>query len=404
VRPDRANPYAARVSAEDPTAADPDAAGRHAPETNAITAGSLRAPFERHGPMTVGLEEELMLLDPATLDLAAAARDALAAVADDPRFKLELPASQIEILSAPCATVGEAAAQLAAGRRALVDALGGRLRVAGAGAHPFASGRGVLNEGPRYDAIRAEYGEVARRQLVCGLHVHVAVGGADRTLAVYNAMRSHLPELAALAANAPFYEGRDTGLASVRPKICDLLPRQGIPPAIASWEALASELRWGAAAGPVPEPRRWWWELRMHPAFGTVEVRVPDTQTTVADAAAVGALVHALAHRLAARYDAGEPLPAAPSWRIAENRWSACRHGLAAPLADLETGERLSARERLARHLDELAPHARELGCADELAGGRALLEANGSERQRAVAAERGVEGVAGRLADDFLA
>jgi glutamate---cysteine ligase / carboxylate-amine ligase len=367
-----------------------------------ITADALREPFERGGALTVGLEEELMLLDPATLDLAAGARDALAAVGDDPRFKLELPASQIEILSEPCATVGEAAAQLAAGRRALVDALGGRFRVAGAGAHPFASGRGVLNEGPRYDGIRAEYGEVARRQLVCGLHVHVALGGADRTLAVYNAMRGFLPELAALAANAPFYEGRDTGLASVRPKICDLLPRQGVPPAIASWDELAADLRWGAAAGRVPEPRQWWWELRMHPTYGTLEVRVPDTQTTVADAAAVGAFAHALAHWLAARHDAGEPLPVAPSWRIGENRWSACRHGLGAPLADLETGERRPARERLARLLGELGPHARELGCDAELEMARGLLERSGSEQQRAVAAESGVKGVARWLADQF--
>ena len=369
----------------------------------AFTAETLRAPFERAGTMTVGLEEELMLLDPATLDLAAGAAEALAAVGDDPRFKLELPASQIEILSAPARTVGEAAAQLAGGRRELAGALGGSLRVAGAGAHPFASGRGVLNEGPRHDAIRAEYGEVARRQLVCGLHVHVAVGGADRTLAVYNAMRSYLPELAALAANAPFYEGRDTGLASVRPKICDLLPRQGVPPAIASWQALAAELSWGTAAGRLPTPRQWWWELRLHPIYGTLEARVPDTQTTVADAAAVGAVVHALAHRLAARHDAGEPLPAAPSWRIGENRWSACRHGLAAPLADLETGACVPARERLARLLDELDPDAAALGCGAELRDARRLLEESGSDRQRAIAAGGGVRGVAEWLAGAFL-
>ena len=98
------------------------------------------------------------------------------------------------------------------------------------------------------------------------------MGGHARTLAVYNALRSHLPELAALAANAPYYAGRDTGLASVRPKICDLLPRQGVPPAIPSWDAYVSALRWGAAAGALPEPGRWWWELRPHPDHGTLEL------------------------------------------------------------------------------------------------------------------------------------
>ena len=123
-----------------------------------------------------------------------------------------------------------------------------------------------------------------------GLHVHVAIRGADRALAVYNALRSHLPELAALAANAPFYEGRDSGLASVRSRISGLLPRQGVPPALPSWDAYEEALRWCA----FDDPRQWWWELRLHPVFGTVEVRVPDTQTTVADTAAVGAVVHAL--------------------------------------------------------------------------------------------------------------
>jgi carboxylate-amine ligase len=364
---------------------------------------ALRAPFERRGAMTVGLEEELLLLDPETLDLAPRAEEALAAMGGDPRVKLELPAGQIELLSAPAATVGEAAAQLAEARAALAAAVAGFLRPAGAGMHPFTAGRGALNRGPRYDGIRAEYGEVARRQLMCGLHVHVAVGGADRTLAVYNAMRSHLPAIAALAGNAPFYEGRDTGLASVRPKLCDLLPRQGVPPAIPSWEAFAAELAWGAAAGSVPEPRQWWWELRLHPSYGTLEVRVPDTQTTVEDAAAVGALVHALAHRLAARHDAGEAPEAAPSWRIAENRWAACRHGLSAPLADLVTGERVPARERLAALLEELASDAAALGCSAELADVRRLLECSGSDRQRAVAASSGVRGVAAWLADAFV-
>ena len=145
---------------------------------------------------------------------------------------------------------------------------------------------------------------MARRQLVCALQVHVAVGGADRTLAVYNALREHLPELAALAANAPFHAGADTGLASIRPKISEGLPRQGIPPAFASWEELAAELRWGRTAGALPELALWWWELRPHLSHGTLELRVPDAQTTIAEAAAVAAVGQALVVRLAERHDA----------------------------------------------------------------------------------------------------
>ncbi len=187
----------------------------------------------------------------------------------------------------------------------------------------------------------------------------------------------------------------------MRPKICDLLPRQGVPPAIASWEALAEELDWGARAGRVPEPRRWWWELRVHPTFGTLEVRVPDSQATVEDAAAIGAVVHALAHRLAARHDAGDLPRPQPTWRIEENRWSACRHGLDAPIADLETGEAVPARERLAALVDAIATDAEQLGCATELEGARRLLQAGGSDRQRAAGGPREA---AAWLAGAFLA
>ena len=261
--------------------------------------------------------------------------------------------------------------------------MAGRFRLAGAGAHPFASGTGPLNPGPRYEAIGAEYAAVARRQLVFGLHVHVAVRGADRALAVYNALRSFLPELAALAANAPFYEGRDSGLASVRSRISGLLPRQGVPPALDSFEAYAEALSWCG----FDDPRQWWWELRLHPVFGTVEVRVPDTQRTVAETAAVGAVVHALVTHLAGRHDAGEPLPVAESWRIDQNRWSACRHGLDGHMTDLETGRREPTRDRVAALLDRL--------------GVEAALDSRAT-RQREVAAERDLRGLVAWLSDGF--
>jgi carboxylate-amine ligase len=354
----------------------------------------LRDAFDAPAPLTIGLEEEAMLLDPASLDLAPVAAAVLARC--EAPIKLELPASQLEIATRPAETVGEAIEQLAAGRRALAEAADGLALPATAGVHPFAAALGQLNAGERYAAIEAEYGDVARAQLVCGLQVHVAVGDADATLAVYNALRGHLPELAALAANAPFHAGRDTGLASVRPLISGLLPRQGVPPAIASWEDFADMLRW------VPEPRRWWWELRPHPEFGTLELRVPDAQTTLADAAAVAAFAHALVARLAERHAAGERLPAAASWRIAENRWTALREGLDGAFADLDSGERTPVRDVLRRRLTELAPVARALGCGAELASAARLVEANGAIRQRAVAG--GPREVARALAERYLA
>jgi carboxylate-amine ligase len=339
------------------------------------TATELRAAFEQHTDVTVGLEEELMLLDGETLDLAphaAAVVDEL----DDARFKREMPAAQLEIVTAPHASVADAAAELAQARRALAEAVAPRFRLAGAGAHPFAAGLGPLNTGPRYEAIAGEYASVAHRQLVFGLHVHVAIPGADRALAAYNSLRSYLPDLAALAANAPFYEGRDSGLASVRSRISGLLPRQGVPPAFESFGAYAEALRWHG----FEDPRQWWWELRLHPLLGTVEIRVPDTQATIADTAAVATVAHALVTRFA---DA--PIPPAESWRIDHNRWAACRHGAAAVMTDPATGARAPTRERLARALGAPPP------------------ELDGAARQRALAAEYGLHGLLGALSDTFV-
>ncbi len=353
----------------------PDGDGRK-PDANA-----MRVRFDAVSPLTLGVEEEAMLVDPDSLDLLPRAPEVVER-AGDPRFKLELPASQVEIVLPPTTTVGGSIAALRAARRDLAAAAEGIGVLIAAGAHPFAAPLGRLNEGERHREIAGAFGDVARLQLVCALQVHVAVGGHERSLAVYNALRSHLPELAALAANAPFYAGRDTGLASVRPKLSELLPRQGVPPALRSWDDYADALDWGARATAL-DAGQWWWELRPRPLLGTLELRVPDAQATVEDAAAIVALAHSLVAWLAARHDGGELRPPDPTWRIEENRWAACRHGLGAMLADLATGTRMPARELLAQRLEQLAPTARELGCAQELADAGRLVAATGAERVR---------------------
>lgn len=366
-------------------------------QTNAEVA-ALRAAFEAQRALTVGLEEELMLLDPETLDLAPCAPAILARLDGDSRYKPELPAAQLEIVGRPAATVPEAAAELLRARGDLARAADGLARPAGAGVHPFAAGDGVISPGERYERIVGEYAGVARRQLVAGLHVHVAVSGADRALAVHDALREELPALAALAAASPFYEGRDTGLASVRPKLSELLPRQGIPPALGDWDAYARALSWGRGAVAFADAR-WWWEARLHPVHGTVEVRVPDTQATVGLTAAVAAVVHALVATLAERHDA-QDLPApAETWRIAENRWSACRHGVTGAWVDVRTGATTQMREHLEELLGALAPAARRLGCAAQLADAHASLDAPAAERARAA----GPHELAAELAERFL-
>lgn len=327
-----------------------------------------------------------MLLDRDTLDLAPVAAEVVAAAAADGRVKAELPAAQLEAITTPVATVADASAQLAEGRRLVARACAGVAVPAAVGVHPFTRPLGTVAEDRRRRDVVVELGEVARLQLVAGLHLHVRVTGARRALAVYNAIRSYLPQIAALAANAPFVAGRDAGMASVRPKISELLPRQGVPPALASWAEYSRALSWGERSGAFWHPRLWWWELRPHPGFGTIELRVPDQQTTVAASAAVAAVAHSLAAWLAARHDDGEALAADPTWKIEQNRWSAARHGLAGEMADLDSGDRRPTRERLGALLDALAPTADRLGCARELEDARGLASANGAERLRAAA------------------
>lgn len=366
-------------------------------------ADALRGLFEHSRPPSFGAEEEVMILDAGSLDLLPDAARLLQGLSDRRGLKLELPASQLEIVAPACASVEELVRELQDGRRRLVHGLPSAARVAAAGAHPFAAPEGELNRGDRYEGIEREYGPAVRRQLVCGLHVHVGIHGPDRVLAVYNALRSHLPDLAALGANAPMHAGRDSGMASVRPGIAGLLPRQGVPPAFASWEDLAAAFAWGASAGRLRNAREWWWELRIHPVLGTIEVRVPDAQTVLADAAAIVATVAALVLWLAARHDAGELLPVAETWRIAENRWSAARYGIHGEMVDLQTGERLATRERLHRLLVELEPFAAAAGGSEHLPQADRLADLNGADRQRAIAAERGLVGLTDSLAHSFL-
>ncbi len=353
-----------------------------------ISASELRARFDAPDELGIGIEEELFLLDGETLDLLPHAREVIARVDGDPRFKLELPAAQLEIVTPPCPDVASAVESLRAARRDLAAAAAPIGRLMTAGAHPTAAELGVLTDDPRYQRTLDEYGERARRQLVSGLHLHVSLGGADRTLAVYNAFRSYLPELAALAANAPFHGGRDTGLASIRPTIAVYLQRQGVPPIIPSWEWFASALQWGQASDTVPDARRWWFELRLHTTYGTLELRAPDAQSSVAAVHGVAAFAYDLMHALAARFDAGEALPVHDSWRIDENRWAAMRDGVEGTLADLDTGARVPTRELLASRLPSLHPTT------------EALIRANGAIRTRSM----GVDGAAAYLADQWCA
>lgn len=357
-----------------------------------LDAAAVRARFDAPEPGTVGLEEEVLLVDRSTW-MPAPLAHVLVADAADASVKLELPACQIELVTRPHSTAADAIGELAGARHAAARACPEDVELVAAAVHPLAQGPSAVAATERGRSLEAEYREVARRQLVGALQVHVAVGDSDATLAVYNALRGHLPEIAALAAAAPFHEGRDSGLASVRPLTSSLLPRQGVPPVIASWEAHAEELRWGAATGWMADPGRWWWELRPHVGHGTLEARVPDVQPTLEAAGAVAAFVQALVAHLSGRHRDGETLDAPITWRIAENRWSALRDGVHGHLADLTTGELVPTRKRLHQLIDAVEPAS-----AGGLCSTRALVERSTADQLRRV----GIEGALPWLAEAF--
>ena len=357
---------------------------------------ALRAAFDEPSSPTVGIEEEVMLLDPATLDLAPRSVELLGRFGGDPRFALELPASHLEIVVGPAATVGEAIAALARGRLDLAAGVGGDVLLAGAGLHPFAAEEGELNTGPRYDRTVAEHGRMASRQLVCAVQVHVAIRGAERALAVHDAMRSYLPELGALAANAPFLGGRDTGLASARPPVNGLLPRQGIPPALGSWDVLADALRLdrrsrAAGGGSCARTRS---TAPSRSASPTRRRRSPTPPRSPPSRR---------------RSRSGSRSASTTASRCPCTRPGASRRTAAAPTGTgwrarcaTSTPARSSpTRTRLHALIDELEPTAERLGCAAELASARRLVERNGAMEQRAAGdPRRATEWLAARFLD----
>ena len=352
---------------------------------------------------TVGIEEEVMLVSPATWLPASRCEDVLGALPEDVATcaRAETHGSALELITTPHRTVAEGVAQLAGLRAALaetLDALG--LRAAGSGTHPTARWEDVdVSPGARYQFVHASMRELARREPTFGLHVHVAVPEPEAAVRALNAVRGHLPVLLALSGNSPFWQGRDSGLASARTPAFQAFPRTGPPRRFRDYADYVEAIDVLVRCDAIPEPTFLWWDARLQPRFGTVEVRIMDAQTRVRDTAAIAALVQCLVRLEAER----GPAPADPPEVLDENRFIAARDGMDAELVEPSAWARRPVRERLAELLDACAPYARALGCERELAALPALAAAPGAARQRALA-ERAddLEALVALLAEEF--
>ncbi len=301
---------------------------------------------------TVGIEEEVMLVSPETWLPESRCEDVLSALPSHVAecARAETHGSALELATAPSRTVVEAAAQMTSMRASLAATLDGLgLRAAASGTHPTARWEDVeVSPGARYQFVHASMRELARREPTFGLHVHVAVPEAETALRALNAIRGHLPVLLALSGNSPFWQGRDSGLASARTPAFQAFPRTGPPRWFPSYADYVEAIDVLVRCDAIPEPTFLWWDARLQPRFGTLEVRIMDAQTRVADTAAIAALVQCLVRLEAER----EPGVADPPEVLDENRFLAARDGMEARLVEPAASCRRPVRDRLAELLE----------------------------------------------------
>jgi glutamate---cysteine ligase / carboxylate-amine ligase len=327
-----------------------------------------RDAFEAGADLTVAVEEEFALLDPETLSLVNRFEDVKAAAAGsavDEHLVGELIASEVEVRTGRCGSFAEVSERMGQ-RRAQLSALTSGLGIAlgATGTHPWSRWQDQrIIDTPHYRRNDELLRYVVWRNNTFGLHVHVGIRGADRAVAVQDALRPFLPHLLALSASSPLVEGVNSGLHSARTEIFTrMFPRCGVPDAYGTWAEFEAYVRTLYETGSIDEHTQIWWSVRPHLVYPTVEIRICDAQPELADARLLAAFCYGLTARLARAVDDREPLPQPPPRMIEENMWRAIRYGLSGSLLDPATYEVRPARVELERVAEWIGPVADELG------------------------------------------
>ena len=354
----------------------------------------MRVNYGAEAEFALGVEEELLLVDAGTLALEHSAVEVLGRVSvpkEEGALCPEAYAALVELTSPVCTDAAEAVSALARLRERLHAA--GATTI-GAGLHPDgAFGDVVHHPGERYALIAQETRGLLSRTPTCAVHVHVGLPDAETAIRTYNGLRAHLPLLQALSANSPFWHGRDSGLQSARALVFRAFSSSEIPVAFESFDQYAEQVEATVAAGGLPDYTYLWWDVRPHPALGTVEVRAMDGQSSLRTVAGLAALVHALALHAAEHHG-----PYERRETLMESSFRAARDGLGATL--WHDGALRPVTEIAQATLDLARPHARELNCdgaLDEI--DRILAEGNGASRQRAAFDRGGMTGLLTALA-----
>jgi len=340
---------------------------------------------------TIGVEWEFALVDPATRDLSNEAAAVIAEIGETPHVHKELLRNTVEVVTGICENSAEAMDDLR-GTLGLVRPI---VRERGmelfcAGTHPFAKWSAAkLTDAPRYAELIKRTQWWGRQMLIWGVHVHVGVSSAHKVMPIITSLLNQYPHLLALSASSPFWDGVDTGYASNRAMMFQQLPTAGLPFHFQEWSQFEQFVHDQKTTGIIDHMNEIRWDIRPSPHLGTVEVRIFDGVSSIAELGALVALTHCLIVDLDRRLDAGEHLPTMPPWHVQENKWRAARYGLdAVIILDEDSNERLVT-EDLDELLNRLEPVAVSLGCADELARVSDIYRTGASyQRQRRVAEE----------------
>ena len=342
-------------------------------------------------PFTIGIEEEYLLVDRASGDLCvdppAEFMEACQAALGG-QVAPEFLRCQIEVGTPVCGSIGEARGELTRLRRAIAEEAGRHgLAPIAASTHPFADwSRQVNTDKERYNKLAADYQVVARRLLICGMHVHVGVADDDLRIDLHNQLIYFLPHLLALTTSSPFWRGRRTGLKSYRLAVVNELPRSGLPQPFASAAEYRRMVGLLVDTGMIQDATRIWWDLRLSDRFPTLEMRITDVCTRVDDGIAVAALYASIVRMLCRLKRKNQRWRTYLNAMVAENRWLAQRHGASGELIDFGKGEAVPFRDLVDELIDLVAEDAEALGCSSEIERARAIA-ANGTSADRQIAA-----------------
>jgi YbdK family carboxylate-amine ligase len=370
----------------------------------------VHIPFTPSTRSSLGVEWELELVDTDTRQLRSGASDILAAIRPDgaeehPKAKHELLESTVEVITGVCTTVAEACADLAGTVAEVeVEAAKRNLGLMCSGTHPMTDwSTQEISPDPRYHRLVEQMQWTARRLSIFGVHVHVGVRDRDKAIPIVNALTQYIPHFLALSASSPYWIGTDTGLASARSKVFEALPTAGLPYQLEGWEQFEQYMETLIATRTIQSIREVWWDIRPHPDYGTVELRICDGLPTLDEIGTVAALSQCLVERFDRELDRGYTLPVPKGWVVKENKWRAARYGLDAEIIVDGRGTVVPVRRALTDLVEDLMPTARRLDCERELAGVERILAAGASyQRQREVAARH--DGDLTAVVDSLLA